>query len=85
MFNELPDEDRKILTEAARAGAQASRKYAAEAQEKGVAALRQAGMTVTTEVNRALFSKAMVSAMPDDEKRFGAEIIQRIRQTGAGL
>jgi len=85
MFNELPDEDRKILTEAARAGAQASRKYAAEAQEKGVAALRQAGMTVTTEVNRALFSKAMVSAIPDYEKRFGAEIIQRIRQTGAGL
>ena len=84
MFNELPDEDKKILTEAARVGAQASRKYAAEAQEKGVAALRQAGMTVTTEVDRTAFSKAMASAMPDYEKRFGAEIIQRIRQTGVG-
>lgn len=85
MFNELPDEDKKILTEAAQAGAQASRKYAAEAQEKGVAALREAGMTVTTDVDRTAFSKAMASAMPDYEKRFGAEIIQRIRQTGAGL
>ncbi len=73
MFNELPDEDKKILIEAARAGAQASRKYAAEAQEKGVAALRQAGMTVTTEVDRTLFAKAMASAMPEYEKRFGAE------------
>ncbi len=85
MVNDLPDEDKQILTEAARAGALASRKFAAEAQAKGVAALRQAGMTVTTEVDRSLFSKAMASAMPEYEKRFGAEIIQRIRQTGAGL
>ncbi|MFZ1109102.1 MAG: TRAP transporter substrate-binding protein [Rhodomicrobium sp.] len=85
MFNDLPDEDKKILVEAARAGAQASRKYAAEAQEKGVAALRQAGMTVTAQVDRKPFSKAMASAMPDYEKRFGAGVIQSIRQTGAGL
>ncbi len=84
-FNEMPDENKKILVEAARAGAQASRKYAAEAQEKGVAALRQSGMTVTANVNRTQFSKAMASAMPDYEKRFGAEMIQRIRQTGSGL
>ncbi len=85
MFNELPDEDKNILIEAARAGAQASRKYAAEAQDKGVAALRQAGMTVTAEVDRTLFAKAMASAMPEYEKRFGASVIQSIRQTGAGL
>ncbi len=85
VFAELPDQDKKFLAEAARAGALASRKFAAEAQEKGVAALRQAGMTVTTEVDRTAFSKAMASAMPDYEKRFGADIIQRIRQTGAGL
>jgi TRAP-type transport system periplasmic protein len=85
LFNDLPDEDKKILTEAARAGAQASRKFAAEAQDKGAAALRIAGMTVTAEVDRMLFSKAMASATPDYEKRFGADAIERIRQTGAGL
>jgi TRAP-type transport system periplasmic protein len=85
VFSDLPDEDKQTLTEAARAGALASRKFAAEAQAKGAAALRQAGMTVTTDVDRSLFSKAMASALPEYEKRFGAEIIQSIRQTGAGL
>jgi tripartite ATP-independent transporter DctP family solute receptor len=43
VFNDLPDEDKMALTEAARLGGQASRKFAAEAQAKGVEALSAAG------------------------------------------
>jgi tripartite ATP-independent transporter DctP family solute receptor len=84
VFEELSDEDKKAFAEAAKLGAQASRKFAADAQAKGVAALSQAGMKVTEGIDSKAFAAAMASAMPEYQKRFGAEVIDQIQRTGSG-
>ncbi len=78
-FEELDEGAKEAVFAAAKLGAQASRAYAAEAQAKGVAALAQAGMEVTTEIDKAKFAAAMAGAMPEFEKRFGAEVIGKLR------
>ena len=83
-FDELSDEDKKAFIEAAKLGAQASRKFAAEALSKGVATLSQAGMKVTEGIDTKSFADAMASAMPEYQKLFGAEIIGQIQRTGSG-
>jgi tripartite ATP-independent transporter DctP family solute receptor len=83
-FDELSDADKKAFVEAAKLGAEASRKFAAEAQAKGVAGLAQAGMKVTEQIDSKAFAAAMASAMPEYQKRFGAEIIDQIQRTGSG-
>lgn len=84
VFDELSADDKKAFVEAARLGGQASRKFAAEAQTNGVAALTKAGMKVTPQIDAQQFAKAMASAMPEYQKRFGAEIIDQIRKGGSG-
>ena len=81
--DELSAEDKAILADAAKLGAAASRNYAAAAEQSGVAALKQAGMQVVTEIDRTRFAAAAASAMPEFERRFGREQIERIRQTPA--
>jgi TRAP-type transport system periplasmic protein len=83
-FDELSAEDKATFMEAAKAGADASRKFAAEAQSRGVAALQQAGMKVTAQINSKAFAEAMASAMPEYQKKFGPEIIDQIQRTGGG-
>jgi TRAP-type transport system periplasmic protein len=78
-FEELDEGAKEAVFAAAKLGAQASRAYAAEAQAKGVAALGQAGMEVTAEIDKAKFAAAMASAVPEFEKRFGAEVIGKLR------
>jgi tripartite ATP-independent transporter DctP family solute receptor len=80
-FDELSAEDKKSFAEAAKLGGEASRKFAASAESEGVAALRQAGMTVQIDIDRARFASAMASAMGGFETRFGRERIEQIRQT----
>ena len=77
-FDDLGAEDKASFIEAAKLGANASRGFAAQAEVGGVAALRQAGMTVQTSIDRASFASAMAGARPVYEKAFGAEIIERI-------
>ena len=55
VFGELSDADKAAFVEAAKIAGQASRKFAGEAQMKGVAALASRGMQVTGEVNRGSF------------------------------
>jgi tripartite ATP-independent transporter DctP family solute receptor len=78
-FEDLSEGDKEAVIEAAKVGAKASRAYAAEAQQKGVATLRDAGMQVTAEIDSAQFAAAMASALPGFEKQFGAELIAQIR------
>ena len=80
-FDELSAEDKTSFVAAAKLGAEASRKFAFDAEVAGVAALRQAGMTVQTDIDRAKFAAAMAAAMPDFEAKFGRERIEQIRQT----
>ena len=62
---------------------QASRKFAGEAQAKGVAALESSGMQVTREIKRDSFVSAMASAIPGFEAKFGADLINQIRNVAS--
>ncbi len=78
-FDDLTSEDKASFGEAARLGGRASRVFAAEAETTGVAALKQSGMQVLTEIDRNRFATAMASANTAFEQRFGAALIQQIR------
>lgn len=80
-FEDLSADDRTSLIEAAKVGGQASREFAARAQDEGVAALQQAGMTVQMSVDRAAFAAAMAGANPGFEKTFGSDLIGQIKAT----
>jgi tripartite ATP-independent transporter DctP family solute receptor len=80
-FDELSADDKQSFKDAAKAGGIASRAFAAQAESEGVVALRQAGMTVQAEIDRAGFASAMAGIMPEFEQKFGAELIQRIKST----
>jgi tripartite ATP-independent transporter DctP family solute receptor len=78
-FDDLSAGDKQVFMDAAKLGGKASREFAARAETEGVAALRQAGMTVQSEIDRAGFAAAMASTMPEFEKQFGSDTIQRIK------
>src|SRR5262245_43702283 len=83
-FEELDEGDKQAIMAAAKIGGQASRAYAADAQAKGVDALRQAGMQVVTEIDSAKFAAAMASAGAEVEKEFGGDLIRKIPPTKYG-
>jgi tripartite ATP-independent transporter DctP family solute receptor len=78
-FDELSAEDKASFKEAATAGGEASRTFAAQAQIDGIATLQKAGMTVQTDVDRASFAAAMSSANAEFEKRFGRALIEQVK------
>jgi tripartite ATP-independent transporter DctP family solute receptor len=80
IFEALSVEDKKAFVEAARLAGDASRKFAAAAEAKGVAELLQAGMKVVTKVDRTEFATAMAAANQEFDRRFGNILIEQIRQ-----
>jgi TRAP-type C4-dicarboxylate transport system substrate-binding protein len=78
-FDELSADDKKSFIEAAKLAGEASRKFAAAAEAKGVSELAQAGMQVVKDVDRGQFAAAMASANPEFDRRFGSELIGTIR------
>jgi tripartite ATP-independent transporter DctP family solute receptor len=79
-FDELSPEDKRSFIEAAKLAGEASRRFAAAAEAKGVSGLAQAGMQVIKDVDRNKFAAAMASANPEFDQRFGSELISRIRE-----
>jgi tripartite ATP-independent transporter DctP family solute receptor len=79
-FDDLSADDKKSFIEAAKLAGEASRKFAAAAEAKGVAELSQAGMKVVTNVDREKFAVAMKSAKSEFDQRFGGALIENIRQ-----
>jgi len=78
--DDLSADDRVAIVEAAKAGASASRAFAAAAEGTGVASLQGAGMEVLTSIDRARFAAAMAPATPAFEKMFGRQQIEQIRR-----
>jgi tripartite ATP-independent transporter DctP family solute receptor len=78
-FDDLSAEDKASFKAAAVLGGRASRSFAAQAQAEGVAALRQAGMTVQTDIDRASFAAALGSANAAFEQRFGRALIAQVK------
>ena len=81
LWNDLQDNDRSVLIEAAKMGAKASRDAADEAQRTGVAILRQQGMEIVDSIDRSRFAAALEGMRPTYEKQFGADIIKEIEDT----
>jgi tripartite ATP-independent transporter DctP family solute receptor len=83
VFGDLSDADKAAFVEAAKLAGVASRKYAGEAQAKGVAALESSGMQVTREIKRDSFVSAMAPVIPAFEAKFGADVINQIRNAAS--
>ncbi len=79
-YDELSPEEKAAFAEAARIGGNASRKYAQEIEKQGVEALRAAGMEVNT-IDHEAFAAAMKPAYDKFAERFGAEQIERLRNS----
>jgi TRAP-type C4-dicarboxylate transport system substrate-binding protein len=77
-WKEFSEADKAVLIAAAKAGAEASRRFAADAQKTGVEELKKQGMEVTEQIDRAAFVAAMQSVRPDYEKKFGTDVLKQI-------
>jgi tripartite ATP-independent transporter DctP family solute receptor len=79
VWDGLSEEEKGWLRTAAAAGAKAMRAKVYADATNGVEQLREQGMEVTTEVDRAAFEQALKPAYADYAKTFGREKIDEIR------
>ncbi len=82
VWDGLSDEEKGWFKEAAAAGAKAMRAKVREDAENGVAKLREQGMEVVEDVDRAAFEAALQPAFAQFAERFGQEKIDAIRNVG---
>ena len=78
-FDELSVDDKRSFIDAAKLAGDASRDFAAAAEAKGVSELAQTGMQVIKDIDRSKFAAEMASANVDFDRRFGSELIGKIR------
>ncbi|HEY9057955.1 MAG TPA: TRAP transporter substrate-binding protein [Aurantimonas sp.] len=78
----LSDEEKEAFRQAARAGAAAMREKVRSDADSGVATLKEAGMEVTEDVDRAAFEKALEPLMAKYAEQFGQDKLDAIRDTG---
>ena len=78
-FDELSADDKRSFIDAAKLAGDASREFAAAAEAKGVSELAQTGMQVIKDIDRSKFAAEMASANVDFDRRFGSELIGKIR------
>lgn len=83
LLEDLDDKQRAALVEAAKAAGQASRDTASNGERDGIAKLREAGMTIVTDVDRAALAAAAEPALKSIAQRLGAERAAKIRAFGA--
>ena len=81
-YDGLSDEQKGWLDEAAKAGAEAMRQKVRQDAEEGVATLKEQGMEVVEEVDRAAFEEALAPAFESFAEQFGQERIDAIRAVG---
>lgn len=78
-WNGLSEEEQGWVMEAAKASVEVTRNRVSELEETGVDQLREAGMEVITDVDRAPFEAAVQPAYEQYTSKFGDELIKRIR------
>ena len=78
----LSDEEKDAFRKAAKAGAAAMREKVRSDADSGVATLKEAGMEVTEDVDRAAFEKALEPLMAKYAEQFGQDKLDAIRDTG---
>jgi len=82
VWDSLTDEQKGWMQQAAKAGAAAMRKKAEEDADSGVAKLKEQGMDVVVDVDRASFEEALQPAYADFAQKFGQDKIDAIRNYG---
>ncbi|MEC5322659.1 TRAP transporter substrate-binding protein [Aurantimonas sp. A3-2-R12] len=82
VWDGLSDEEKEAFREAAKAGAAAMREKVRSDADSGVATLKEAGMEVTEDVDRAAFEKALEPLMAKYAEQFGQDKLDAIRDTG---
>jgi len=78
-YESLSPQDRNAMLTSATIAAGSSRSYASRAQTKGVDVLKGAGMQVVPSIDTAQFAAAMSPVLPEYDRRFGADLIKKIR------
>ncbi|MGO9530371.1 MAG: DctP family TRAP transporter solute-binding subunit [Syntrophobacteraceae bacterium] len=78
-WDEFSADEQATLYEAAKAGAKTSREYNAKMENTGVDILRDQGLDVVDQIDRAKFRAAVLHAFPEFEKKYGAGVIKQIQ------
>lgn len=78
-FDALSDEEKGWFKEAAKAAAAADRAVVSRNEEEGVALMKENGMEVVTDVDRAAFETAVAATYEKLAPQYGAELIDRIK------
>ncbi|MDR2324735.1 MAG: TRAP transporter substrate-binding protein [Acidovorax sp.] len=81
LFGKLSKADQEAFRAAAKAGAAAMRQRVAADELSGVRNLRQHGMEVVERIDKAPFVAALEASYKTFNQQFGAQTIERIRQT----
>ncbi|NWN81679.1 MAG: DctP family TRAP transporter solute-binding subunit [Halomonas sp.] len=79
LLDGLSDEERGWFTEAARASAEATREEVSRLEREGIELLRENGMTVETDIDKAPFQEAVQPAYEIYTEQYGSEMLERIR------
>jgi TRAP-type C4-dicarboxylate transport system substrate-binding protein len=79
VWEKLNAEEKAAFREAAKVGAAAMRRKAAEDAQNGVEELRKQGMEVVTDLDRKAFEEALKPAFAEYAKKFGQAKIDEIR------
>ena len=81
VFKDLSPDEQTIFLEAAHLAAKASRDYVKQHDEAGLTKLKEGGMVVSTDFDRAAFEKALDPFYQEYAKRFTMEKIMAIKNT----
>lgn len=79
LLDGLSDEERGWFTEAARASAEATREEVSRLEREGIELLRENGMTVETDIDKAPFQEAVQPAYEIYTEQYGSEMLERVR------
>lgn len=78
-WDSLSEKEQGWVREAARAGVEANQEFVNQDEAKGLDMLRANGMEVVTEVDNAQFANAMDDAYQAFAKRFGTDMLDKVR------
>ena len=78
-WDQLSEEEKGWMKEAAKAGVEATRKVVAENEANGVETMRENGMDVITDVDKKAFQDAVQPTYEKYAGQYGKEMIERIR------
>ncbi|MGQ7246061.1 TRAP transporter substrate-binding protein [Halomonas sp. V046] len=84
LWDGLSDEQREWFTQAAQAGAEATRAMVSRLETEGVEELKAKGMTVVEDIDKSQFQQAVEPSYSVYTDEYGSEMLDRIRASDCG-